>query len=171
MVEVIIAVTLFIIVVAISLGSIVNLLDSNRRARGNKEVMDNLNASIEYMARTVRFGERYHCGSGGTLTIVQNCTTGSDLLAVLFETNTLVYRLNASRIEFSENGGSTYKPLTASNVIIDRLQFYVFGTAKTDNIQPYVLAIIRGRVANDPQGSAVFDVQTVMLQRKIDLNI
>ncbi len=171
LVEIIIAVGLFIVVVGLSLGSVVSLLDSSRRVRGNKDVMDNLNSSVEYMTRTVRFGTTYHCGSAGILTVPQSCPSGDNLLAVQFRGQTLVYRRNGTKIEFSEDGGNLYKPLTSTNVIIDQLQFFAYGTDKTDNIQPYVVAVIRGRVANDPTNSAIFDLQTVMTQRKLDLNL
>ncbi|MEK7642227.1 MAG: type II secretion system protein [Patescibacteria group bacterium] len=173
LVELIVAVALFIVVTALSLGSIVSILDISRRVRGNKDVLDSLNASVEYMARIVRFGNTYHCGlsPSGVLTVLQNCTTGASLLAVNYAGQTFVFRLTGTKIEFSDNGGTSYKALTGSNVIIDRLQFYTFGTSKTDNIQPYVLAVIRGRVANDPQASSIFDIQTIMTQRRLDLNI
>lgn len=171
--EILVAVSIFLLVVSISLGSIINLLDSGRRVRGNKDAMDNLNNSIEYMTRTIRFGSDYHCGSSpsAVLTIPQNCITGSNLLASLFKGQTIVYRLSAGRIQISENGGSTYRSLTAQNVVIDKLEFRVFGTDKTDTIQPYVFIIIAGRVVSDSSNSSRFDIQTVMSQRKLDLNI
>ncbi len=172
LIELIVAVGLFVVVVTISLGAIVSVLDSSRKVRTNKEIMDNLNSSIEYMARTIRFGKDYHCGSGGVLSVAQNCASGgANSMAVKFNGATLVYRLNGTRMEFSEDGGNNYKPLTSSKVIITRVQFYIFGTSKTDNIQPYVLVIIRGRVVSDATSSSVFDIQTVMSQREIDLNL
>lgn len=171
--EILVAVSIFLVVVSISLGSIINLLDSSRRVRGNKDAMDNLNNSIEYMTRTIRFGSNYHCSllPSAVLTLPQNCPSGASLLAVLFKGQTVVYRLNAGRIEISENGGVSYRVLTAQNVIIDKLEFRVFGTDKTDTIQPYVFIVIAGRVNNDSLGQSKFDIQTMMSQRKLDLNI
>ena len=168
-IEVVVATTLFVLLMAIALGSIVNMLSSNRRIHANKDAMDNLNSSIEYMSRIVRFGDTYHCGSTGLLTAPQNCAGGDTLLAVKFQLKTYVFRLTGTKIEVSDDGGTSYKPLTGSNVLIDRLRFFVFGTNNVDNIQPYVLVVIRGRVVNDPTGSAVFDVQTIMTQRDLDL--
>lgn len=173
LVELIVAIALFVLLVGISMGSIFNVLDTSRRVRANKDVMDSLNASLEYMTRIVRFGHTYHCGlsPSSNLSVVQHCPGGADLLAVRFNNQTFVFRLTGGRISVSEDGGANYRWLTGSNVIIDRLRFYTFGTDKTDNVQPYVLAVIRGRVANDPQSSATFDIQTIMTQRRIDLNI
>ncbi len=164
------AIALFVVLVSLSMSSVLNVLDASRRVRGNKDVMDSLNASLEYMTRTVRFGHTYHCG-GGTLTVAQNCTTGADLLATRFNSQTFVFNLSGGRIRVSDDGGVNYKWLTGSNVIIDQLQFFTFGTDKTDNIQPYVLTIIRGRVKDDAQSYSSFDIQTMMSQRKLDLNI
>ncbi len=166
------AIALFVVLVSLSMSSVLNVLDTSRRVRGNKDVMDSLNASLEYMTRTVRFGHTYHCGSTGTLTVAQNCTTGADLLATRFNNQTFVFGVSGGRIRVSDDGGANYKWLTGSNVIIDQLQFFTFGTSKTaDNLQPYVLVIIRGRVKDDAQSYSSFDIQTMMSQRKLDLNI
>lgn len=165
------AIALFVVLVSLSMSSVLNVLDTSRRVRGNKDVMDSLNASLEYMTRTVRFGHTYHCG-GGTLTVAQNCTTGDNILAVRFGSQTFVFSLSGGRIRVSDDGGVNYKWLTGSNVIIDDLRFFTFGTSKTaDNLQPYVLVVIRGRVKDDAQSYSSFDIQTMMSQRKLDLNI
>lgn len=173
LVEVVVAISLFVIIIGMSLGSIISILDSSRRFRGNKDMMDNLNASIEYMTRTVRFGYNYHCGTSTPLTTPLDCPSGGTQLAVNFKGQTLVYKLEGSQIKLSEDGGSTFKLLTASNVIIDHLSFRTYGALKTDNppVQPYVWVVIRGRVASDSSSNSAFDIQTVMTQRKLDLNI
>ncbi len=173
LVEIIVATALFVLLVALSLSAILNVLDTSKRVRANKDVMDSLNASLEYMTRIVRFGNTYHCGTSPStvLTVAQTCTSGADLLATRFGTQTFVFSLSGGRIRVSDDGGLNYRWLTGSNVTIERLRFYTFGTDKTDNVQPYVLVVITGRVTNDPQSSAYFDIQTVMSQRKIDLNI
>jgi prepilin-type N-terminal cleavage/methylation domain-containing protein len=93
LVEMLIAVGLFTLIASISLGAILNIFDANRRNQSSKTVVDNLNFSIENMARTVRFGTNYHCGSTGDLATARNCSTGDNILAVNFESKTVVYVL------------------------------------------------------------------------------
>ena len=172
LVEMLIAVSLFVVVVTISIGAVLTILDANRRAQSSKTVVDNLNLSIEDMVRIVRFGSNYHCGASGSLTSPQNCNTGATtdtLLAVTFNGSIVVYRLNGESLQRSSDGGSTYTDITASNAKIQYLRFYVFGTPVGDTEQPYVVAVIKGYVGNKATAQSTFSIQTVMSQRSLDL--
>ena len=63
LVELMVSVSIFAIVMFISLGSILSILDANQKSKTLRSVMDNLNSAMESMTRTVRFGINYHCGS------------------------------------------------------------------------------------------------------------
>ncbi len=170
LVEIIVAVSLFTLVATISIGAVLSIFDANKKSQTSKTVVDNLNLSIEDMARTVRFGTNYHCGSGGTLTSPQNCSVGDNFLAVNFNSSTVVFRLNNSRIERSTNGGTTYSPITASDVVIETLNFYVFGATDSPSLQqPYVLVLIRGYVGTKPTQQTKFTIETIMSQRALDI--
>lgn len=178
LVEMLIAVSLFIVVVTISIGAILSVFDANRKAQSSKTVVDNLNLAIENMVRTVRFGSNYHCGSDGSLTSAKNCdsnvegiTGGAPFLAVQFEGNTVVYRWKGTindPIEVSYDGGSNYTNITSPEVKIEYLRFRVFNTA-ADNEQPYVIAVIKGYSGSKPTAQTNFTIQTMMSQRKLDL--
>lgn len=169
LVELIVAVSLFALVASISLGAVVSIFDANRRAQSAKSVVDNLNLAIENMARTVRFGSRYHCSSG-TYTVPADCSSGATILAVLFNGNTVVYRLSGTALERSDNGGSTYMKITAPEAKIQYLRFYVLGTGTGSNTaQPYVVAVIKGYVGKKPTAQSMFSIETMMSQRKLDL--
>lgn len=170
LVEIIVAVGLFTVVATVSIGAILSVFDANKRSQSSKTVVDTLNLALEDMARSIRFGTVYHCGSGGTLTEPENCTNGDDFIAVNFEGATIVYRKNGNTIQKSSNGGTGYSTITATNVVIQNLDFYVFGA--TDNpsiVQPYVIAVIKGYVGSKPTQQSVFSIQTVMSQRILDL--
>jgi prepilin-type N-terminal cleavage/methylation domain-containing protein len=178
LIEMLIAVSLFVIVVTISIGAILSVFDANRKSQASKTVVDNLNLSIENMTRTIRFGGNYHCGSGGTLSSPQNCTdntNGDTFLAVTFYDKNLArnvivaYRLNGNAIEMSYDGGS-FIPITATEANIQILKFRVFGSATSDNVQPYVVAVIRGYAGSKPTTQSVFSIETLMSQRTLDFH-
>lgn len=170
LVEMLIAISLFIVVVTISLGALLTIFDANRQAQSSKTVMDNLNFAIDDMTRVVRFGSDYHSCSDSNLSTPMDCPGGDDILAVNFKSNTVVFRLLNGVIQKSENGGSTYFDITSPDTVIQHLQFYVFGAqSNLDELQPYVIAVIKGYVGNKPTTSSVFTVQTVMSQRKLDI--
>lgn len=172
LVEILVAVALFTLVASIALGSILTIFDANRKNRYSKTVVDNLNLSIENMARTVRFGNNYHCGSTGPLSSPQDCAnnyTGDSFLAVTFDGSVIAYRLNGTAIQRSENGGSTYTNITASDVTIEDLRFRVFDSSPSDNEQPYIIVVIKGYVGSKPTLQSKFSITTLMSQRRLDI--
>jgi type II secretory pathway pseudopilin PulG len=174
LIELIVSIGLFLTVVGIAIGSVVSLMDSSRRLRANKDIMDNLNLTIDNMARTIRFSDSYHCDNSNSGTAPLNCTSGANYLRVQFNGSysdyggtDILYRFNGTNIDFSKDGGASYFPLNASDVSIDYGKFYVFGTSVSDSIQPYVIVVIKGHITKDPQST--FDIQTVMAQRQLDI--
>jgi prepilin-type N-terminal cleavage/methylation domain-containing protein len=177
LVELIVSVALFTIIVFISLGSLITVFGSNRRAQSTKTVVDNLNLTLENMVRTIRYGGTYHCSSGGTITNPQDCSGGSDFLALNFQGATYIYKLEGGAIKFSKDNGLNFTNLTSpSETTIEKLKFTVFNTTPdeypsfSDKKQPYVLINIAGFVGNN-QAKSSFSIQTMASQRDIDIKI
>lgn len=173
LVELIVSVALFTVIVFISLGSLIAVFGSNRRAWSTKTVVDNLNLTLEGMVRTIRYGDTYHCGSGGTLTLPQDCAFGDNFLALQFEGATHIYKLENGAIKFSKDGGINFTSLTSpTETVIELLRFNVYNTAPAgpgnSNPQPYVLINIAGYVGGG-QAKSNFSVQTIASQRKVDI--
>lgn len=175
LVELLIAISLFVIVASISIGAILSVFSANKKAQSSKTVVDNLNLAIENMARTVRFGGNYYCGvSNDTSEPIEtnNCSFGGSAISVTFDGQRIVYRWGGTEndpIEKSEDGGSNYTAITAPETRIQYVKFYVFGSDSTDNEQPHVIAVIKGHVGNQPTSQTVFSLETLMSQRTLDL--
>ncbi|MFH0804356.1 MAG: type II secretion system protein [Candidatus Zambryskibacteria bacterium] len=180
LVEMLVAVSLFIIVATISIGAILTIFDANKKAQSSKTVVDNLNLSIENMARTIRFGTNYHCGDPtGDLSaprVCNNNTEGDTFFAVTFYDNDLArnvivkYQLSGIAIQMSYDGGP-YSSITAPETNVQLLRFRVFNTDLYDNNQPYVIAVIKGYVGNKPTSQTSFSIETLMSQRKLDYHL
>ena len=170
LVEMLVAIGLFTVIVSFSLGAILSVFDANRRSQSASSVMTNLNFSLENMTRTVRFGDHYYCGISNNINATANCSNGGNSLSVTFEGSRIIYKLENGAIKISDNGGSSYTNITAPEVVIQHLQFYVFNTNLSDNSQPYVVAVIKGYVGNKPTIQSSFSIQTVMSQRELDFN-
>lgn len=170
LVELLIAVSLFIMVVTISLGAMLSIFDANKKARSTKTVVDNLNLSIENMARTVRFGSNYYCGSSSNIYATNNCSAGGSSLSVTFEGKRIIYSWDSNNKSITRSyDGGTAESITSVDTTIDKLTFYVYGSTAGDNIQPYVSAVIYGYVGTKPTSQANFSIQTLMSQRTLDL--
>jgi len=61
-IEVLVSITIFLIVVTVSMGALMHLVNSDKKARAVKIAMDNLNLALESISRNMRMGSVYHCG-------------------------------------------------------------------------------------------------------------
>ncbi|MBN2093791.1 MAG: prepilin-type N-terminal cleavage/methylation domain-containing protein [Candidatus Zambryskibacteria bacterium] len=178
LIEMTVAITLFLLVVAISAGSIISIIDANRKSRTSKTVVDNLNIVVEDMARIIKFGKNYDCALSPDPD-VGDCNInndGSGTLSVTFYDTDLTnnvrvqYKFNDIKhsIEKSYNGGD-FERITSQEAIIDDLKFYVYGSNPGDDIQPYVLIVVKGHVGEDATTKTEFSLQTVASRRTLDL--
>jgi len=167
LIELITAISIFTIIMTISLGSILGIFDANRKSRSIKAVMSNLNLAVETMSKEMRYGKNYHCGSG-TVTVPQNCSSGDTLLSFLSSDNEqITYRLNGTAIE-KQSGSEEYIPVTAPEAVIDDLTFYTLGAGTSDTLQPKIIMKIKGHSGSGDDRSD-FTLQTTVSQRSMDI--
>ncbi len=176
--ELIVALGVFLVIMNISLGSIISILDAGRKARSLKSVMTNLNFTVEFLSKELKFGDTYYCGTDTTSPHVQSrsCTGGANppLSSITFTTSEnvdTIYRLTGTQIEKSTDNGQTYIGVTSPEITIQDLKFYVFGTAPftaPDTEQPRILMIVRGFAGPKQTSQSSFIIQTVISQRGLD---
>lgn len=179
LVEMIVAVAVFSIIMTIAIGTLLALADANKKAQALKSVMDNLNFAIENMSRNIRVGTDYHCETGpnpvGNIAEPQDCASGGRLFA--FEANDgdpadpgdqIVYRLNGTTLERSINAGASYLAITAPEVKISELRFYLTGAELGDGLQPFVTLVIQGTAGPTPDLESRFNLEVSVSQRLID---
>lgn len=180
LVEIMVAVALFSVVMTISIGSLLSLVEANRKAQALNSVINNLNFALENMSRNIRVGNTYHCDISTfvppNLDTTQNCSNGGVLFAfegnqgdITDSTDQVVYRFVNSRIEKSIDGGTTFIPITAPEVTINEMKFYTVGTTRGDTSQPRVVMTIQGTAGVSSRAQTSFNLQTTISQRVLDL--
>lgn len=180
LVEMMVAVSLFAVVMTISVGSLLSLIEANRKAQALNSVMNNLNFALENMSRNIRVGSAFHCSVSSSvppnLDTTKDCANGGVLFS--FEgnqgdpnvsTDQVVYRFINNRIEKSIDGGSSFIGITASEVTIDSMKFYVVGTTRGDALQPRVIMVLQGTAGITAKSITSFNLQTTVSQRVLDL--
>lgn len=179
LIEILVSVAIFSTVMVISLGALLAMSESDRKAQTLKSVINNLNFSLDAMGRSIRTGINYHCDvSTGTVTTPRDCGQASGgATSIAFrsaEGQTVRYCLgNGSSCSSSgtavlvSKGSAAYAPLTASEVTISNLRFYVTG-AEDAELQPHVVILLSGSVPVSPTQTSVFDLQTSVTQRLYD---
>lgn len=181
LIELMVSVSLFAILVAVSIGSLVTIYNSNRKAENMQIAMDNLNLVIEKMSRNIKFGKYYYCSSGTPTYYseedaenrdVSDCASGRDSFYFYNDDDELVgYRLNNGVIEESVESDTVsqpFTPLTSDQINIDNLSFFALGALNGDNQQPRVSIVISGTVGEDQKEESEFNIQTSVSQRELD---
>jgi len=190
LVEMIVAVALFAIVMVVCVAALLALVNANRKAQALESVMNNLNIALDGIVRNARMGSNYDGSgacAGNTDSSPKDCTSGSTVFSFepygsthkhpdgsTYMDPPWVYSFakdsnGVGRIYKSENG-QTAIPITAPEVSIDDMEFYVVGTTPGDTAQPKVLIVIKG-TAGVPGSRAqtTFHIQATAVQRVLDL--
>jgi hypothetical protein len=181
----IVATALFSIVMLVSVGALLSLVGASRKVQSLQSVMDNLNISLDGMVRAIRMGSNFHCG-GGNYQLTRDCPSAdgpaSDHYVFAFkpynskpEDQPWVYSYDPAtkRLYKSENGAAPIA-ITAPEVSIDNLQFYVVGSDRgcsvtpCNTIQPKVVILLEGTAGSD-KAKTSFHVQVTAVQRLLDL--
>lgn len=179
LVEMIVAVGLFAVVMLVSTSTLLSLVGANRKSHALQSVMSNLNIALEGMVRSIRMGSTYHCG-GAPYSSAQDCAEGTTFAFESFSGDTWIYWFSEDengigRIYKSETGDlSEGHAVTAPSVSIEKLEFYVVGTASGEedpaNIQPKVVIVVKGVArADEARTSSTFAIQATAVQRILDL--
>lgn len=161
LIELMVSLTIFSMVVVISIGALISMFNLNKGAIGIASVMNDLNFTVESMTREIRFGQSYRCGNGDL-----DCPEGDSEITVTFEGIETSYYLDGGSI-YRQVGGNAPVSITGDEVGIEELAFYVVGSDPDDNLHPYVVMVIRGEVGEEDE-STEFTLQTSVTQRVID---
>ena len=174
LVELMVAMSVFIIVMFISMGAILSIFDANQKSKNLRSVMDNLNITLESMTRTIRFGSNYHCGTTPPTDQPLDCINGvaSDTLYLkAVDTTQIKYSLVGGRVAKSVNG-ATNLYITSADAIVTMLSFRVYGSPAynggTDQFQPQVIIVISGYVDSKAMTKSSFNLETTVSQRLLD---
>ncbi|MFZ2523286.1 MAG: hypothetical protein WAW92_02765 [Minisyncoccia bacterium] len=170
LIEIMVASSMFIIVMLIMSGAIVSVFSANQKSNNLRSVMDNLNLTLESMTRTIRFSKAYNCGSYTPLgSTYSDCTGGgSSDFTVTFNAAPIRYYLSSGRIKRSVGGVETF--ITSPEVNISSLNFIVSGSDPYDTLQPRVTIQIKGVAGGTGTRGSTFYLETTVSQRQFDFN-
>lgn len=167
--EMIVSLGVFSTAILIILGSILSISDAQKKTISLQAVEDNLRFAADMMSREIRTGSVYNCEGGD---FVSDCPSGSPIFA--FDSiggARIIYRWNGvnKSIEESEDNGSTFYPITGSDLKIEELTFYVFGSENLDSKHPRVMMAMKA-VAGEEKAKtrSEFNIQTTVAQRESD---
>jgi type II secretory pathway pseudopilin PulG len=180
LVEVLVSLSIFIVVVTISVGALMALIGANARARNTQAAMTNISYALDSMTREIRTGTDYYCGGIPALsTDVRDCIGsnifffnegGKSLTGSLGTSRRIGYRLFGNKIQ-RRLGTGGWSDLTAPEITISRLHFYTTGTSRNDAgfLPPLVSIYIEGTAGSEANERGNFNVQTTVTQQLLDI--
>lgn len=171
LIEMLVAVFVFSIIMTIATGAIFSIVSANKTSQALKSVMDNLSSALDSMSRDIRYGTVYHCG-GEPFEYRVSCSDnhGDTTFAFLdrYQEHTIIYDFQEESIFKCIDTLANCIRLTAPEVHITNLNFYVQGAEKDKSEQPKVLMSISG-YAQAGSARSEFNIETMVTQRRLDL--
>lgn len=155
MIELLVAMGVFITIVSVSIGIFVRSLRAQRNIVNLMAVNDNASLSIEQMAREIRTGRDFYSSASDELKF-----TNYQQLAV-------TYRWNEANETLERGEANIFKPITANDVKIKNLKFALAGENEDDsNPTRVTIAVSVGTNQRDLQG-VVTNLQTTVSARSL----
>ena len=180
LVEMLVAVAVFMMVVTVAMGALMSIINPNRKARAIQSVVSNVNFVIESISKDIRMGNDYYCG---TKQQVKDCSSGgSDSVNYIspYSIDRVYYHFTSptesttgkgylSKCSSNDNnscnsnpGSHNYSPITSPDVNVLSLKFYV---VRHEGVQPKVVIIMEGEAGSMTNIKSKFSLQTTASQR------
>jgi prepilin-type N-terminal cleavage/methylation domain-containing protein len=176
LIELMMSMALFAVVTVVATTALISITDASRKAQALQSVMGNLNTALDGMVRSVRMGSQYTVSGGGERLeftpygadpadvsarwgYVWDDSDGDGSKDALFKD--YVPKGYASRVRVA---------VTAPEVRIEYVKFYIDGELSTDTKQPRVLLVLRGQAgAEKVKTTTTFSIQASATQRLLDI--
>ncbi len=162
----IVAIGIFSVAILIAVSSFLTLESAEKRTQQVINLQNNLRFALEIMAKEIRTGEFYHCGASSGEEALDCASGASSLTFKNAQGQTIIYRNIGSSIQKSSDGGDVFRVITASDISIDDLTFYVAGSPSGDNLQPRVTIVLKASSAV-ARSINELNLQTTISQRKL----
>lgn len=150
-VELLVAITLFIVVVSIATGTFIQALRTQRSTVALIAVNSNAGLALEQISREIRTGRNFSV-SGGAL----NFTNAKN--------QSVSYRLNDQALERVADGAAGL--ITSSNVAVAKLDFILSGESFTDGL-PTKITVVLAVGASGTAGNPI-NLQTTISSRILE---
>jgi prepilin-type N-terminal cleavage/methylation domain-containing protein len=180
LVELLVSLGLFTVIVVAAVGSLYTVNQASVKVNAMRTVLDNLNFATESMSRTIRTGENIVCnGTENTGGVSNNCAFGNAngagyavSLKSTIDGTSIEYMYNYGKKEIdkctlvnNQISANSCVAITAPEVQVQKMQFFVDGADAGDSKQPSVMMLISGQANAGADNIAPFSIQTLISQR------
>ena len=187
LIELMIATSLFTVIMLMGVGSLVVSSDSAKASQKLRITVDNVNFAMETMTRELRMGTNYECATsfvnlaspnladcplgstpGNIIAFNPQQTLGAPL-RVSYQLRPRNDAANTNSLERCEINVTPCSEIVSPDVDIKTLKFFVKGSDPNDTIQPSVEILINGVVTiKNTKIFKSFTLQTMTSQRSAE---
>ncbi len=170
-IELLVAIGVFSVVISIAVGGLVSALRSQRQVAALIAADNNVSLTLEQMAREVRTGYDF-CRPGLACAPPSGCpplcpfVATNELDFYNSQSQLITYRLTANGIE--RGVGGAFSQITGGKVIIQYLQFTLFGNLQNDLWPPRIVISIGVTANTTGLLGSVINLQTTISARQLD---
>jgi prepilin-type N-terminal cleavage/methylation domain-containing protein len=166
LIELLVSLALFSIVMLVSIGTLLTLVDANRKAQSIASVTNNLHFALDTMARALSTGYNYYCGNGSGTAL--DCGNGGSRIVFTDDDGvTVIYEVSNGALWRTKSGLT--QRLTAQEITVSSAEFIVTGTTRGNGTQPTVTITVQATAGADPETSSTYNLQTTVTQRLLDI--
>jgi len=163
-VELLIAVTLFTALIGITSGVFIQSLRAQRNLTAFIAANSNASLTIEQISRETRTGKDFCANSNS------GCKIDAGVYKELIFTNSknekVKYELSGRSVMRSLNGQAPI-PVTADNVNIQTLSFYITGNQPGDGKNPRITIVLKVGAVGIPFSESVINLETTITPRTL----
>jgi type II secretory pathway pseudopilin PulG len=183
LIEVLVAVSIFTIVIAAPTGFLVGSLKSQQKALSSQKLLDNTSYALEYISRSLRMAKKELNCLDISNPVTCSCLTtqgygynyenpDGDISAIRFinyKEECQEFFLEEARLKESKDGVENY--LTSEDLEITSLKFRLSGESQIDTDQPRIVLFleIKGGKGQKPELRPLIKIQTTISQRNLDV--
>ena len=156
LVEMLVAITIFSIIVSIASGVFIRSLRAQRLIVNLMAINDNASQAVEQMAREIRTG------------ILFTATSTAEISFVNTADKTVAYRCNSTTQSLDRGVDGVFKPITSAEVKLRKCAFALTGQSVSDS-QPARVTVTLGIGSDIPEiQGTLANIQTTVSQRNLD---
>ncbi len=186
LIEIMVAVSIFVTVMMIVIGALLALNDANKKAQALRSVVENLNFAIEDISRKFKTGKNFRCDAESSIVGTPSCNNGTNKVYVEFKPSANsqyephVYEFANGKLTHKYKkvqGGTTTAgswinegvSMVSPEVILKDVKFYIYSDSTTGQ-QPIIIMNLSGefnlaQFGDNPKFRTPFSIQTTVSQR------
>ena len=187
LIEMMVSLTVFSIVMTISIGTLLIMVDANAKAQALYSSTTNLSFALDSMTREMRMGYHYYCPISTLASLsasdTDNCVAQQSIAFIRERDGRRVgYRFNPTNNSIEQNVGAGWNQITSQDVVVETFEVTVINSNRYDSDgdgdgdaqvgykdQPVVNLIIKGKVNNGLETDTDFNIQTRIVQLSLDI--